>query len=200
MIAGSRDGLAGTGLRDAAVAAVSRGWPVVPGTYPVGAGERWYGRVGATGLGPLEDAWEISPLIEWNQAHAVWAHYPYGVLLVCGQGVDVLELPTRLAEAALATLDVLGLTGPIAVLPPARWLVFAASGSGPLPRLAAWPSVVYRGPGCWAPLPPTDLGHAPARWHVAPEPGVSLPPSQELQHAVIDTLEGGGSWPAGSLR
>jgi hypothetical protein len=76
----------------------------------------------------------------------------------------------------------------------ARWLLLVASGPGPLPRLAVWPSVTYCGRGRWVPLPPTELGCAQACWQTPPQPGVPLPPSEALQRTVIDALGGGGSW------
>ncbi|MGH7510979.1 MAG: bifunctional DNA primase/polymerase [Gemmatimonadales bacterium] len=184
-------GVAWTAIRDAAVAAATRGRPV-PGTYTRGVTGRWYGREGATGLGPADDHWQKQGITEWSDAHAVWTRRPYGVLLVCGRGVDALELPTRLAQDVFPAL---GAAGPIVALHPARWVLLVASGHGPAPKLGTWPSVTYRGPGHWVPLPPTGLDHTRARWHVRPplDEAVILPASELVQRTVIDTLGGGGS-------
>ncbi|HEU0088743.1 MAG TPA: hypothetical protein VFQ77_14045 [Pseudonocardiaceae bacterium] len=80
-----------------------------------------------------------------------------------------------LAGEALPALDALGVTGPVVVLPPARWLLLVASGPGLPPPMAAWPAITYRGPGQWVPLPPTDLGPTRAGWHRAPQVGAGLP-------------------------
>ncbi|HEU0088692.1 MAG TPA: bifunctional DNA primase/polymerase [Pseudonocardiaceae bacterium] len=184
-------------LRETAIGAVTRGWPIVPGTYPAEVGDRWYGRHGATdapGLAPLDNQWQHHPIITWEQAHTTWSRRRYGVLLVCGRGVDVLELPMALASAALPALDTPEVAGPVVVLAPARWLLLVNSGSGLLPAMAAWPAVVHRGCGQWVPLPPTDLGHTRAGWHRAPEPGAALPGSEAVQRAIIAALGGGGSW------
>jgi hypothetical protein len=188
----NRNGLAWTELRDAAADAVARGWPVVPGTYGLGIEGRWFGREGASELGPIEDGWAQAPVTDRDQAQELWTNRPYGVLLVCGRGVDVLELPARLAQDALPALAGPGLAGPVAVAHPARWLLFVASGAGLLPKLAAWPLVTYRGAGSWVPLPPTDLGLGRAAWHRAPD-GQRLPESQTVQHMVITALGAGRS-------
>lgn len=183
-----------TAIRDAAVVAATRGWPVVPGTHTRGVSGRWYGRERSSGLCPVDDNWREQGITEWSEAHAVWTRRPYGVLLVCGRGVDALELPTRLAQDVFPALGEAGLAGPIVALHPARWVLLLASGPGLVPKLGAWPSVTYRGPGHWVPLPPSDLGHTRARWHVRPptdEP-LTLPPSTAVQAAVIDALGGGG--------
>ncbi|HEU0088436.1 MAG TPA: bifunctional DNA primase/polymerase [Pseudonocardiaceae bacterium] len=181
-------------LRETAIGAVTRGWPIVPGTYPAGTGDRWCGRHGAseaTGLGPLDTQWQNRAITTWDQAHTTWSRRRYGVLLVCGRGVDVLELPTPLATAALPALGTPGVAGPVVALPSARWLLLVASGPGLLPPMRSWPAITYRGPGHWVPLPPTDLGSTWAGWHRAPEPGAALPASDVVQRVIIAALGGG---------
>ncbi|HEU0088258.1 MAG TPA: bifunctional DNA primase/polymerase [Pseudonocardiaceae bacterium] len=129
-------------LRETAVGAVTRGWPIVAGTYPADTAGRWCGRHGssdATGLGPLDERWPDQPITTWEQAHATWSHRRYGVLLVCGHGVDAVELPTPLAAAVLLALDTAPVAGPVVALGADRWLVLVASGAGLLPAMAAWP-------------------------------------------------------------
>jgi hypothetical protein len=189
-MATNSNGLTWTELQDAAVAAAKRGWAVTPGTYGLGIPDRWFGREGATELGPIEDGWAQAPITCPEQARQVWTNRPYGVLLVCGHGVDVLELPARLARDALPALAGTALGGPVAAVHPARWLLFVASGAGLLPKLAAWPLVALHGPGCWVPLPPTNLGPARAVWHVAPDEQ-RLPESEPVQHMIVAALGGG---------
>lgn len=161
-------------IRDAAVDAASRGWPVIPGTFRAGAGD-WFGRQGATGLCPIDEpaAWQCAGITDVDQALNVWTQQPYGVLLVCGQGVDALELPPRVAELVPA-LTAAGMGAPLAAVLPRR-LLFVASGTGALLPALQGAGVVLRGQGSWVPLPPTNLGHARASWRISPTEGQELP-------------------------
>ncbi|MFN2495724.1 MAG: bifunctional DNA primase/polymerase, partial [Pseudonocardiaceae bacterium] len=124
----------------------ARGWPIVPGTHPHRG--RWYGRPGAAELGPIADDWPDAAITDPELALTVWTGRPYGVLLVCGQGVDVLELPAPTAST-LRTVSRDGVGVPIAVVfPPPCWLVFVTSGAPLRPDLAAL-DVTLRGAGDW---------------------------------------------------
>lgn len=183
-------GVGWTEIRDAAVAAAGRGWPVVPGTFRSGDGG-WYGRGGATELLPINAArWETAGITDPEQAMDLWTHRPYGVLLVCGHGVDALELPSEVAEL-LPALAGRGLAAPLAaVFPPPRWLLFVATGSGHslLPKLAM-AGVVLRTRGDWVALPPTNLGYARARWRAEPPAEQGLPDCAEVQQVLADVLD-----------
>lgn len=105
----------GEQLRWAAFEAVCRGWPVVPGRV---------------GTGP-EGVADIQPLIESGNAavtdpdHAwdIWGQQAYGVLLVRRRGIDVLDVPFRVAEL-LPALPGAALAVPVATaLAPSRWRV-----------------------------------------------------------------------------
>lgn len=185
-------GVAWTEIRDAAVDAAGRGWPAVPGTFRSGDG-RWYGRAGATELGPVADDWESAPVTDVDQALDIWTQKPFGVLLVCGYGVDVLELPSEVAEL-LPALAARGLTAPptAAVMPPPRWLVYVATVPGQtlLPTLAM-AGVVLRTRGDWVALPPTNLGHTRARWRVEPSDSQVLPDAAAVQQVLADALTSG---------
>jgi Bifunctional DNA primase/polymerase, N-terminal len=160
-------------LREAALSATRWGWPVVPGTF-LGPDQRWYGREGARRLGPIQDDWWEKPVTDPAEAYEVWCEHPYGVLLVCGRGVDVLELPQRL-RGLLAFPEVPWV--PLAMTaPPVRWLLFTATGSGAVSGELARASVRLYAAGAWVALPPHHRGvlvsaavapAAPARRHGA---------------------------------
>jgi hypothetical protein len=146
---------------------------VVPGTF-LGPDQRWYGREGARRLGPIQDDWWEKPVTDPAEAYEVWCEHPYGVLLVCGRGVDVLELPQRL-RGLLAFPEVPWV--PLAMTaPPVRWLLFTATGSGAVSGELARASVRLYAAGAWVALPPHHRGvlvsaavapAAPARRHGA---------------------------------
>jgi hypothetical protein len=142
-------GVAWMEVRDAAVSAVRRGWPVVPGICRPD-------NLGFSQVCPLEDTWDSAPITDPEHAEEIWtARRHVGVLLVCGRGIDALEVPFRVTEVlpALGERDV---RVPIATaLAASRWLLFVATDSGTLwPELAAV-SVRWRGIGQWVALPPT---------------------------------------------
>jgi Bifunctional DNA primase/polymerase, N-terminal len=174
-------------LRDAAVRATRWGWPVIPGTF-LGANQRWYGRDDARMLCPIEDTWVEAPVTDRVEAYEVWSEHPYGLLLVCGRGVDALELPEELGallpDAALAQL-------PVAVRPPIpRWLLFTATGSGVLSGALAQAGVHLHTAGSWVALPPTTVEYlSPQRWLTPPQPSTDgLRDTETVQHALLTAL------------
>lgn len=166
---------------DAALSAIRRGWAVVPGTCRPD-------ELGFSEVGPLEDAWDLVPVTDLEHAQDIWIRQSYGVLLVCGRGVDALEVPFRVAEL----LPRLGLGVPVATtLSPSRWLLLVATGSGTLREDLAAASVRLRGIGQWVALPPTTLGgYPPIRWTQAP-PDVPLPRADEVQRVLAEALRSG---------
>lgn len=99
-------GVVWTDVRDAAVSAVRRGWPVVPGTCRPD-------EMGFPELGPLEDTWDIVRVTDPKQAEETWTRLrKVGVLLVCGRGIDALEVPFRVREL-LPALGKRNLTVPV---------------------------------------------------------------------------------------
>ncbi|MBV9141841.1 MAG: hypothetical protein JO115_13140 [Pseudonocardiales bacterium] len=164
------ESVAWTQVRDAAVCAVRRGWPVVPGVYRTDV-------LGFPDLVSLEDTEDLIPITDPQQAQQIWTRLrPPGVLLVCGQGIDALEAPPWVGHR-LPALAEQGLQVPIATtLPPYRWLILVATGSRRLrPDLAA-AAVLLHSTGEWAALPPTTLpGNPPLRW-------IQSPPADHTPH------------------
>jgi len=171
-------------LRDAAVRATGRGWPVVPGTY-LGTDRRWHGRQDATRLCPISETWQQAPVTDPERAYALWSEHPYGVLLVCGRGVDVLELPHRM----MGLLSALQSAVPVAVTgSPPRFLVFTATDPDVLPP--ALRQVRLNGAGSWIALPPTatELVLTQRWWTTPAEDQLRLLPTQ----VVLDALASAG--------
>jgi hypothetical protein len=172
-------GVVWTQVRDAAVSAVRRGWPVVPGTCRPD-------EIGFCEVGPLEDAWDLVPVTDPEHAHDIWTRQrSLGVLLVCGRGVDALEVPFGMVEL----LPSLCLGVPVVTaLSPVRWLLLVATGSGTLREDLAVASVRLRGTGRWVALPPTTLGgYPPIRWTQEPPEG-PLPCADEVQRVLAEAL------------
>ena len=176
--------------RRAALTAIRRDWPITPGTY-LGADRRWQGRRDAQGLCPVSEAWQQDLITTLEQAEEIWGQHPYGVLLVCGQGVDVLELPLRMM-GLLGALTGAGPVVPVALTgSPPRFLVFTSTDVDP--PLPAARGVHLHGAGSWIALPPTATELVLAqRWWTTPLEGQPLLPTQ----VVLDTLRSAGTgWP-----
>lgn len=178
-------------LRNAAISATRWGWPVVPGTF-LTPDQRWYGRDDATALGPIEDGWQSAPVTDPDEAYEIWSQHPYGVLLVCGRGVDVLEVPRRIK--LLPVLTAAGLVVPVAVSgPPLRWQVLMATGSGALLPELALASVRLRGAGAWVALPPTPVADLfTARWIALGTASTPLLDAGEVQQVLLTALRSSG--------
>ena len=185
----------GEQLRQAAFEAVCRSWPVVPGRVRTDA-------EGGAEIRPLIEN-ENAAVTDPDHAWALWSPQPYGVLLVCGRGIDALDVPFRVVELVPALADA-GLAVPVATtLAPSRWVLFAATGSGTLRDELAAASVRLRGKGDWVALPPTAvLGYSPPRWRVPPGDGGGCAPpptADEVQRVLAEALRSGrGSGPAGA--
>ncbi|MGH3425957.1 MAG: hypothetical protein ACRDQZ_00005, partial [Mycobacteriales bacterium] len=68
-----------------------------------------------------------APVTDPDHAWGIWGRQASGVLLVCGCGIDALDVPFRVSELlpALAYAD---LTVPVApALAPSRWVLFVAT-------------------------------------------------------------------------
>ncbi len=180
----------GERLRWAAFEAVCRGWAVVPGGFGTDSD-------GVAEVRPLLANGDATPVTDPDHAGSIWGRQASGVLLVCGRGIDALDVPFRVSELlpALAGAD---LTVPVAtVLAPSRWVLVVATGSGTLRDDLAAASVCLRGKGQWVALPPTAVGgHPPLRWRVPPlDDGTSSAPAiaDEVQRVLAEALRSGTS-------
>ncbi|MBV9142490.1 MAG: bifunctional DNA primase/polymerase [Pseudonocardiales bacterium] len=176
-------------LWDAALGAIRRGWSVVPGTF-LGSDRRWHGRDEPTGLCPVSDTWRDAPVTDPAHAQEIWSQQPYGVLLVCGRGVDVLELPHRVF-GLLPAPEVPQVPLAATAVPPRRWLLFTATGSGALSGELASMGVRLHTAGAWVALPPTAVDFlSPQRWLEPPQnPSTRrLRTADEVQHGLLTLL------------
>lgn len=178
----------GEQLRQAAFEAVCRGWPVVPGRFGTDS-------EGLAEMRPLIENWDAA-VMEPDQAWSIWGQQPYGVLLVCGRGIDVLDVPLWVAELLPALADA-GLVVPVATaLVPSRSVLFVATGSGTLRDDLATAPVCLHGKGEWVALPPTTVvGYPPPRWRVPPrDDGASaLGGADEVQRLLAEALRSGSA-------
>jgi hypothetical protein len=76
-------------------------------------------RLGFTERYPATDTWDTAPITNPQTARQVWMAQSWAVLLVCGRGVDVLELPWTVAQL-LPVLAGRGLRVPVATVGPRR--------------------------------------------------------------------------------
>lgn len=181
-------------LRSAALSALRWGWPITPGAH-LGPDRRWHGCQDARWLCPIQDNWQHTPLTTAEQVEQIWSQAPYGVLLVCGQGVDVLELPHRMwgLLSALAPGDPVVPIAETGV--PPRFLVFTASGPGTLWGDLALTRVRLHAAGAWVALPPTHVHFlTPQRWWNPPPDRESpqLRPAQQVQEVLVTALLASG--------
>jgi len=186
----TRADICGERLRWAALEAVCRGWPVVPGGFRTDS-------EGFAEVCPLLENGDTTPVTAPDDAWNIWGRQPYGVLLVCGRGIDALEVPFRVMEL-LSALAHAGLTVPVATaLAPSRWVLLVATGSGTLRDDLAAASVCLRGIGQWVACPPTAAGgHAPLRWRVPPLDDCTssaLGGADEVQRVLTEALRSGTS-------
>lgn len=175
---------------EAALHAVSLGWPVTPGTWRVSSG--WAGAANASQLMPVQTEWYRHPLRTSAEVAAHWGERLYSPLLVCGNGVDAVVLPAEVAErmwAPGAAHPALG--GPMIAVPGGDLILLVATG-GSVGRefyAAGCRWLTYR---CWLPLPPTWTDRGPVRWHRPPEPTFALPGLAAVQRLVRGAAESRG--------
>ena len=142
---------------------------------------------GTSRLCPISDTWQNIPVTDPEHAREIWSQHPYGVLLVCGHSVDVLELPYRIM-GLLSAFTGEGLVAPVAVT--GRHRSFSCSrppiGTSCCPLRGGAPA---RG---WlldcAISTPTDLVLT-QRWWTTPVEDQLLLPTQ----VVLDTLRSTGT-------
>lgn len=185
------------GLRSVALSLADHGWPVVRGTYREGAG--WQGRPGRADLLPLDENWLDCWTVDVDQVAEWWSHLPYSVLVVCGEGVDALEVSGRYGARLLAALAGAGLTAPAMLTPGGGLVLFVRTD----PRAVALVSATVRTLGHWVAVPPTgqepDRNQRGYQW----VPGLSpdrvawrLPRLKPVYQVIVSTVTTAAGRPA----
>ncbi|PPK65784.1 bifunctional DNA primase/polymerase [Actinokineospora auranticolor] len=177
-------------LRAEAIGLAFRGWPVLPGTYPVGG--HWAGRDGVedTGPVPVHADWRDRVGTRAEQVATWWTGHPYTLLLATGAGYDAIEVGDDLGRGAARVLRSVGLPVPIIATPEHRWFFLTRSGDELVADLAANADVVHHGEGGWISLPPSPFQHGVVHWRVKPEVcGWQIPSSRVVQDALLDAIQ-----------
>lgn len=176
-------------LRVQAIELAARGWPIMPGTYPTGTGE-WTG--GTSGPVPVHSDWRQRPLLDVQQAAALWGEQPYSLLVATGEQVEAWETGADLGRRTARALRSFGVPVPIVATPDARWYFLVAGGSAAAvcPELVAAGAVRRHTAGSWLPVPPTTFHHGVVHWRVKPEVSGWRLPSPELVGDALRTGAG----------
>ncbi|MDA3648665.1 bifunctional DNA primase/polymerase [Saccharopolyspora indica] len=156
-------------LRVQAIGFASRGWPVLPGTYP--DEDHWIGRHGRQEHGPMpvHRDWQTRLGTNPDEVTAWWAEHPYSLLIATGHTVDALEVDAALGRAGASVLRALGFPVPIVATPRGRWYFLMASGGELAAELADVPGIRLHGKGSWVAMPPTAYPGGAVHWRVKPE-------------------------------
>lgn len=156
-------------LRVAAISLASRGWPVLPGTYP--ANSQWAGRSGNDAHGPIpvHREWREQLGADPDQVSSWWAGRPYSLLLATGSVVEAIEVGVNLGRRTASALRTLGSPVPIVATPAGRWYFLTAGGQGLCSALTDHPDVTLHSAGSWVPIPPTTFQHGVVHWRVNPD-------------------------------
>ncbi|RZS41254.1 bifunctional DNA primase/polymerase-like protein [Herbihabitans rhizosphaerae] len=174
-------------LRAEAVGLASRGWPVMPGTFPTGS--EWTGRQGAESDGPrpIHDDWQTSAGSAADHVAEWWSGQPYNLLLATGVVLDAIEVDADLGRGAAAALRAVGVPTPIIATPDGRWLFLVEPGTALRSELADLATL--HGTGSWISLPPSPYLHGVVHWRVKPEVcGWRMGDPNLVQDAMIDAL------------
>ncbi|WP_010307970.1 bifunctional DNA primase/polymerase [Saccharopolyspora spinosa] len=177
-------------LRVQAIGFASRGWPVLPGTYP--EEDVWIGRRGRqeNGLMPIYRDWQDRLGTNPDEVTSWWSERPYGLLIATGTTVDAIEVDADLGRRAASVLRALGFPVPIVATPDGRWYFLMSSGGELYPELAEQDEIRLRGNGSWVPMPPTAYPGGAVHWRVKPEVCAwQLPGSDFVQDAFCTGLE-----------
>ncbi|MFR9728941.1 bifunctional DNA primase/polymerase [Saccharopolyspora sp. MS10] len=182
-------------LRVQAIELASRGWSVLPGTYPTGyeAGAPAWSESGierSNGTShpvPVHADWQDRLGAGVRQVADWWAEQPYSLLVATGDQVEALETGAELGRRAARALRALGAPAPIVATPDARWYFLAQGGSASAvcPELIAAGAVRRHSTGSWLPVPPSTFHHGVVHWRVKPEVcGWRLPSPEIIGEAL----------------
>ncbi|MGH3948190.1 MAG: bifunctional DNA primase/polymerase [Pseudonocardiaceae bacterium] len=164
-------------LRAEAIGLASRGWPVLPGTYP--SGTEWSGPV------PVHSDWQETVGATPDQVASWWTGNPYSLLVATGSVVDAVEVDAELGQRAAGLLRASDRPAPIVAMPNGKWVFLTSAGKEIPAELAARPGVRWHGHGSVVALPPTPFRHGVVHWRVKPETwGWQLPHAGAV-HGVL---------------
>ncbi|RJQ78513.1 DNA primase [Pseudonocardiaceae bacterium YIM PH 21723] len=179
-------------LRAEAIGLAERGWPVLPGTYPVGTqcdgqnSKSLSGSDDQQGPTPVCQDWVQRIGASAKDIAEVWSGRPYSLLVATGYVLDAIEVNTELGRLAASVLRDSGFPVPIAAMPNGRWFFLTQSESKLYTELAARQDVVLHGKGSWLTLPPSPLQHGVVHWRVHPQVcSWVLPTSDFVQDALM---------------
>ncbi|RCW40195.1 bifunctional DNA primase/polymerase-like protein [Halopolyspora algeriensis] len=176
-------------LRAQAIGLASRGWPVLPGTFPANSG--WAGRSGADAEGPLpvHSDWQQRLGTNPDQVASWWSGRPYSLLVATGQVVGAVEVDAGLGRSAAVALRSVGMPVPIVATPDGRWYFLTRGDQEFDGELAAHPGIHLHGSGSWIPMPPSTFPQGVVHWRVAPQVcGWQLPAVELVQEALYAGL------------
>lgn len=172
-------------LRVQAIGLASRGWPVLPGTFP--ADSQWAGRSGAESDGPVpvHRDWQEGVGTDPDRVASYWSDRPYSLLVATGPAVEAIEVGAGLGRRAAVALRLRGVPVPIVATPDGRWYFLTRGDQQLCGELAADPEVRLHGPGSWMPMPPTIFRQGVVHWRVKPQVcGWQLPGPEAVQDAL----------------
>jgi hypothetical protein len=183
-------GMAWTEVRAAAVDFAEHGWSVLPGTFTLDGHDGWLGKKsGSVGMEPISDSWTTEATTDTDTVLDMWTRRPYSILLLCGNGVDVLQVPETYVQRGIDQLRRSQQLGPIASTPFGTSLLFVKAGTFIKPEVATEFHGRLLGSGSWVALPPTTHGPLPYRWRISPASvNWVLPSGSGVQQAITGAL------------
>lgn len=177
-------------LRVQAIDFASRGWSVLPGTFPRDG--EWLGRRGRQlhGPTPVQAEWQEQPGADLDEVMSWWDEHPYNLLLATGLQADAVEVDTALGRQAAKVLRACGFPVPIVATPSGSWFFLTTPGGQLNGELAEQSGIRLHGKGSWVPLPPSVYSGGAVHWRVKPEVCAWRLPSPEfVQDALRTALE-----------
>ena len=175
-------------LRAEAIGLASRGWQVLPGTYPTASDDQDDVSTGGVGPVPVHADWSERIGASAEQVAAWWSGEPRSLLAATGSVLDAVEVDDELGRRTATVLREHGGPAPIVATPSGRWMFLVQSGH-PLAELAGRSDVTVHAAESWIPLPPSPFGHGIAHWRVKPEVcGWRLPAARIVQDAILRAL------------
>lgn len=164
-------------LRAEAIGLASRGWPIMPGSYP--------GTPGWSGPEPVLDGWDSATVLDVRHVGQLWTRAPFSLLVATGAIVDAVEVDDALGRHAARLLREADQPAPIIAMPNGQWLFLTTAGRQLPPVLAQRPGIRQHAEGSWVTLPPTPLEHGVVHWRVKPDVWGRRLPQAGAVHGVL---------------